>query len=255
MLNAARQALVQLGRKRETTAEQSRYLLDMSMRFQEIVTSALTANYVNCDWFDEYQNLRFATKVVNRNDIFAKTLEQQGHSYIFEGTPSDDPEEGDTVSEQADEKKLDENILIRFVDTPDDLEELTAGPKTIDNQTSEDILTWLTKVHKDSRGFELGTFDSSLLAMTMKTQSSNWEPIAIGYIKDVIIMAHEFISDLLKLICPDQRVRDGLISALMDGLLAKYKGALDHVHFLLHVERTGTPATLNHYFNDNLQKW
>jgi len=235
------------------------------MRFQEIVTSALTANYVNCDWFDENQNLRFATKVVNRNEIFANTLERHGHSYIFDDALSDNPkeeyagseqeDEEDAGSEQEDEEELDQNIQIRFNDTPASLEELAASPETIDNQTSEDILIWLTKVYTDSRGFELGTFDSSLLAMTMKTQSSNWEPIAIGYIKDVIVMAHEFISDLLNLICPDSRVRDGLMSALMDGLLAKYKRALDHVHFLLHVERTGTPATLNHYFNDNLQKW
>lgn len=88
----------------------------------------------------------------------------------------------------------------------------------------------------------------------MKTQSSNWEPIALGYIKDVISMAHKFISDLLQLICPDLRVRDGLMSVLMDELSAKYQDALEHVHFLLHIERMGTPATLNHYFNDNLEK-
>ena len=81
------------------------------------------------------------------------------------------------------------------------------------------------------------------------------KPIAIGYIKDVISMAHTFIRDLLRIVCLDLRVREALMAVLMDELLVKYKAALDHVHFLLHVERTGTPATLNHYFTDNLEKW
>lgn len=91
--------------------------------------------------------------------------------------------------------------------------------------------------------------------MTMKSQSSKWEPIAVGYIKDVIGMAHTFIRHLLRLVCPDHRARESLMSVLMDDLLIKYKASLDHVRFLLHVERTGTPATLNHYLADNLGKW
>src|SRR6266480_858882 len=238
-LNASRHDLEQLGRQRETKVQQNRYLLDMSMRFHQIVTSALTAKYVDSDWFDKYKTLRLATKVVNRNTIFAETMERHGHSHVFDGAPSksftrpNDPQESDAGFEQSDEEEWHQDIQIRFNDAPACLEELTAGPEPIDNRTSEDILTWLTKVYRRSRGFELGTFDSSLLATTMKTQSSNWEPIAIGYIQDVIVMAHEFISDLLNLICPYPRVRDGLMSALMDGLLAKYKGALEHVHFLL----------------------
>jgi hypothetical protein len=187
-------------------------------------------------------------------------LERHGYSYIFNddlsesGTQLDNPHEDDEETEQTDEKQIDQKIRIRFKKEHTILEELTAGEHTMDSKTSNGILTWLKEVYKTSRGFELGTFDSTLLAMTMKTQSSNWEPIAIGYIKDVISMAHEFIQDLLHLICPDSRVRDGLMSVLMDGLLQKYQGALEHVQFLLRVERNGTPATLNHYFNDNLEK-
>ncbi len=29
---------------------------------------------------------------------------------------------------------------------------------------------------------------------------------------------------------------------------------MSHTHFILRVERKGTPLTTNHYFNDNLQK-
>ncbi|KAK4981722.1 hypothetical protein LTR66_009763 [Elasticomyces elasticus] len=67
-------------------------------------------------------------------------------------------------------------------------------------------------------------------------------------------MAHVFISDLLQLVCPDQRVREELMSVLVEELSTKYHGARDHVRFLLWVERNGTPTTLNHYFSDNLEE-
>ena len=98
------------------------------------------------------------------------------------------------------------------------------------------------------------TFDSSLLAMTMKAQSSKWEEIALAYISDVVTMAHTFIVDLLRLVCPSLRVHEGLMSILMDDLMAKYKTAFDSAQLLLRLERMGTPITLNHYFNDNLEK-
>ena len=62
-------------------------------------------------------------------------------------------------------------------------------------------------------------------------------------------------SDLLRVVCPIERVQLGVISLLSDHLLEKYRLAIAHVHFLLKNELDETPATLNHYFNDNLEKW
>jgi hypothetical protein len=41
----------------------------------------------------------------------------------------------------------------------------------------------------------------------------------------------------------------------MDLLLEKYQSATSHVKFLLKIKLDGTPAKLNHYFNENLEKW
>jgi hypothetical protein len=250
----------------------------MSTRFQEIASAALSANYAGSDWFDQHTKLRFATAVVNRNEKFSIMLQDHGHSYEFDhassstsedGEEEDNEDEGvedgedgeaeddedDEGSEEESDEELEEGeIRVRFVKTTSGLEELTPCEDTIRDDRQKNILRWLRSVYKTSRGFELGTFDSSLLAVTMKTQSVNWEPIAMGYIHDIISMAHRFISDLLNLICPDERVRDGLMSVLADKLSDKYQAALNHVRFLLHVERAGTPATLNHYFSDNLEK-
>ncbi|KAL8836216.1 MAG: hypothetical protein Q9176_006477, partial [Flavoplaca citrina] len=67
-------------------------------------------------------------------------------------------------------------------------------------------------------------------------------------------MAHTFVIDLLRVVCPVERVRTGIMSLLTGHLMEKYKAAISHVNFLLEIELDGTPATLNHYFNDNLEK-
>jgi hypothetical protein len=64
-----------------------------------------------------------------------------------------------------------------------------------------------------------------------------------------------FICKLLHHVCPDERTRTGLFSILIDLLLERYQKAIDHVRFIIKVERFSTPMTLNHYFNDNLQKF
>ena len=235
------------------------------MRFQEITVLALNANYVGSDWFDQYPSLRFVTAVVNRNELFASTLKQHGQSYEFKAV---EPDQTDMVAEtepkpfnsgilpvgDPDTDGMKEQINLRTTKNHADLEEVMFEKETINKEIGRNTLEWLEAVYKTSRGFELGTFDSSLLATTMKTQSLKWEGLALGYISDVVSMALTFIIDLLCLTCPDARVRNGLMSMLMEGLMAKYKGAFDSVRFLLHVERTGTPTTLNHYFNDNLEK-
>lgn len=117
------------------------------------------------------------------------------------------------------------------------------------------IIAWLDKVYKGSRGFELGTFDASLLPIIWKKQSANWDDLALGYVSDIVSLVHNFILALISAICEDQRVQSALMSVLMDGLIDRYKKSIDHAKFILYVERSGTPLTANHYFADNLEKW
>lgn len=249
-LNASKLELDTLGAKRETSSEQRSYLLEMSMRFQSVVTMALSANYAGNDWFDSTPSLRLATSVVNRNDAFASTIERYGHAYTFGATEN----KGNVMPQPPFPEGKEELVILRSTVDQPDLMELPAQEGKTSIKIGTNILNWLTGVYKQSRGFELGTFDSSILAETMKMQSCRWEAIATCYMLDVISMTHVFIKDLLNLVCPDRHTREGIISILMDPLMAKYRNALDHANFLLHVERKGTPTTMNHYFNDNLEK-
>jgi len=220
------------------------------MRFRDITSMALNAQYTGSTWFDTCESSRLATTVVNRNESLSEMVEHYGHSYKFDDSEVDSGSAPPPASTAEYEK-----IYVRELDIHEDLEDLMLGEEEIDAYIGQGILRWLGEVYKGSRGFELGIFDSSMLATTMKTQSVKWEPIALGYIADVVGTVHAFIEDLLQLVCPDNRVRAEITSKLMEKLIVKYNGAIDHVRFLLDVERAGTPATLNHYFNDNLEKW
>lgn len=116
------------------------------------------------------------------------------------------------------------------------------------------IIPWLDKVYKGSRGFELGTFDASILPSIWKKQSANWDDLALGYVSDIVSLVHNFTVTLLAATCEDQRVQSALMSVLMDGLVECYKKSIDHAKFILYVEKVGTPLTANHYFADNLEK-
>ena len=88
-----------------------------------------------------------------------------------------------------------------------------------------------------------------------KEQSKKWEAITKAYIRHVIFMVHHFISEVTKEICPDPKVLEQLWdTVLSDELQKSYQRAIENVKFLLSLELEGDPLTLNHYFNDNLQK-
>nr|POE78435.1 hypothetical protein CFP56_60667 [Quercus suber] len=88
----------------------------------------------------------------------------------------------------------------------------------------------------------------------MKKQASKWQAISLGYLSDVIVLVHQFITTALQSVCPDTDVQKVLLGIMSEGLMARYEGALKHTSFLLEIENDGLPMTMDHYFNDILQK-
>ena len=86
-----------------------------------------------------------------------------------------------------------QGLILRHTNDIDDLEDLISGDRLFDDKVHSNIIEWLSELYKGSRGFELGTFDKNLLSRTMKAQSAKWEPLAHGYILDVIHLAHRFV--------------------------------------------------------------
>ena len=154
------------------------------------------------------------------------------------------------------EKEGDEEIAnVRYEEDHRQLDDITHGDYDIPLPKDTGIKAWLRKEYESSRGFELGTFDASLLPIVWKKQSVNWNALALGYISDVVSIVHDFIDKLLAKLCPDTRVLRELQSVLSEKLMERYKRGIDHTKWLLSVERSGMPLTANHYFADNLEKW
>ena len=191
--------------------------------------------------------------VVTRNQLFSKTMARHGHNYKFKSVDIDRAS-GPTDEADTSEDEDDLDLVLRKEKDQEELEEIMYRTWSIQKTAMADFMRWLREIYQNSRGFELGTFDSSLLALTMKTQSSKWEAIVLSYICDVVSMAYTFITTLLRLVCPNLRICDGLVSVLTDKLVARYKAALESGHFLLRIERKGTPITLNELFSQRLEE-
>ena len=255
----ARKKLLRFGEKRDSAETQRQYLLKMCMDFQEITNFALTANYNASKYFDMDPSLRLATLVINRSELLSDAMQAFGHLHPFHGGRRNDSETGDDDI-SGDDSSHESNVepdLCEFhtVDIHPDLLDMTYDNEFEKAEPDSSIMKWLSTLFKASRGFELGTLNASILATAMKVQSRNWEGFAQGYVVDIVSMVHEYLTSLLNIVCAgDSRAHDGILALLMDPLLERYKAAIRHVDFLLHVELTGTPATMNHYFSDNLEK-
>ncbi|KAF9890136.1 hypothetical protein FE257_006297 [Aspergillus nanangensis] len=228
-----------------TPLNQARFVMDIIASFQELASQALAANYGASDVFDQNPQLRLATVVMNRSTEFADDMEKWGHKYV------------DNKSRQANKAVREESGIRKtrkVADLPQ-LEETVPEALDVALPVPLDMDAWLTQLHINSRGFETGCISPSALATSMKEYSSKWPAWSLGYIADIITIVHGFIVQALASICNDRHVEGALLSLIMDDLLEAYQRAVNQVKLLLHVERNGTPLTLNnHYFNDILER-
>lgn len=240
-----------------------------------MASRALRADYGSNAIFDTKSSLRLATRVVDRNDAFSEDVHEVGHTMEFhnnalttdldragsgaivEASGFEVQEASEADSSDETESDTEKELLFEKVRRTQDhweLEDILIQDSGISEPETTGILDWLEEVYKTSRGFEIGTFDAAIFPIIFKKQSIDWEALALGYISDIISHIHDFIRDLTSSLCPDKQVQKGIMSAILDSLMECYKKSLDHARFILGVERAGTPLTVNHYFNDNLEK-
>ncbi|KAL9126918.1 MAG: hypothetical protein Q9217_004113 [Psora testacea] len=258
-LKVCKQNLEHLGPSRGTKDQQYTLILDLATRFQRIATLALNAHYGGDDVFESFPNLRLATAIVNRNEKFSEDVWKKGHKMAFrqDAFLEEEASELDTSLSEEDLVFAEGNeklYPVRHVNSYWELEDILFECEGVLEPKATGIKNWLMGVYKSSRGFELGTFDASLLPIIWKKQSTKWNALALGYISDVVCIVHGFTLGLLPVICKDARIQKGLKSVLLDRMIDKYKRSIEHANFILAVERAGTPLTTNHYFADNLEK-
>ncbi|KAF3481522.1 dynamin family protein [Arthroderma uncinatum] len=222
-LQVSRRMLQALGTERDTPEKQRAFLVGLATQYERVTSHAMSANYGADDLFDKHKELRIATIVAQRNDVFSSNMEFWGHE-----------RDADSDDEIFDDKRK-KKVNIRTTTDKDDLEDIIQ-PQEYLLSPSLGITYWLKTLYQDSRGFELGTFASTLLPAIMKEQSKKWDLVALGYISDIMVMTHSYVLCLLEAICVDERIKSGLVSVLMDGLLDRYRKARDQVVFLLNIE-------------------
>ncbi|KAM3425678.1 hypothetical protein BST61_g7618 [Cercospora zeina] len=223
-----------LGAERNTPAEQTAYLIELATRFQRLVSMSISATHGADDTFEKSPALCIAPAVMSRMKTFSDEMAQYGESYAFARDDKSTLKDDDSIS---DESSTEQTFRIRKYNDREDLVDILFPQESLDVPLHGEMGEWLLQVFRANRGFELGTFSASILATVMKKQSSKWASISLGFVSDVIVIVHHFISSALASICDDSNVLDTLASRLSDQL-----------------GTSNTPLTLNHYFNDNLQK-
>ncbi|KAF4957877.1 hypothetical protein FSARC_11150 [Fusarium sarcochroum] len=203
-LKRAQNALKALGPRRLTTSEQARFLMDISLRFRDIATSAIQARYMETDFFNKAISLKLVTVMFNRGEKFANDMAEFAHALNF-NTSHHTGDIGDLDVDCLVFSDL-ETVPTRHVTDPEEIRDVTEENDPIPQPYRQGILSWLKRVHRDSRGFELGTSHSSLLLVTMREQAEKWRSLAMGYISDVIALIHSFIIGLFKHIVPSDNV-------------------------------------------------
>lgn len=252
-LSTSRKQLEDLGADRESADQQRRFLLEMSHNFQDVANCALDAYYSRHTVFGSIPELRIATLAVERMERFAKDIETLGHTVDFESGDGEDeatrsPASG-LMSSNGSEAGA-ENPHLEYPELADLISTNGVAPEPSDSG----ILEWIGEEYRKARGFGLATIGPSILPTIWQEQSKNWEGLTLTYIADIVFFVHDFTCKALAHVCPDEGVRSGLWSVLQERLVDRYRAAVDHVEFIIRVERFGTPLTTNRYFNENLQK-
>ncbi|KAI7225764.1 dynamin GTPase [Hortaea werneckii] len=258
----ARRLLASLGPERESSPDQMAYLTGIATEYQRLVSFALCANHGAHEAFEKRPSLRLAPAIVARMKAFSEDMATYGAKYAFKTKMPEgwknlpltmlEDEENIGVAEVSLEggRRFDS----RVIDDHEDLVDIVSPVQSLPLPRSDGIHTWLKQVFQGNPGFELGTFNPSILSTTMKKQCSKWRDVSLGFVGDVITLVHRFIEAALDATCPDRAVRQCLGSKLSEELLARYQTAIARSKFLLEVEHSDIPITMNHYFNDNLQR-
>lgn len=261
----ATKALKRLGLERETAGQKRTVLLGILSSFQKTTQLALSTNYSVDEIFDSDKEVRLATRISNRNSSFASHIAKLGHEYAFNTKASDTSGQVNTVAQDSPSVEHDEesqplnideikNIGSREIEADEDIQDILYEAVKL-RPARSGISKWITKSHREARGFEIGPFNPVFLSTLMKKQTAKWPVLTQGYISDVIAIVHRFINKALRAACGDKRISDNLIALMWDDLMYKYRQGLSQIDFILSIEREEMPMTLNHYLNDTLQKW
>ncbi|KAK1757179.1 putative dynamin family protein [Echria macrotheca] len=245
-LKEAKEQLQALGDSRAETDEQRAYLGHIAIRFADLVKFGLDAYYNGDEVFLKSKNLRLITRMRDLNDAFAETFYWMGHQIEFESdtkpTLSDQEDEEDGSVSVRREDLYDSPLSIP-IELEEDLDGILIEPFDCPDPQNGSLLNRIQVMYKENRGYELGTFGSSMIPAAFRLQATKWEKMALAHVSNAILVVHHFINAMIAEACPDETVRYALWQAILEELGKRYQRAMDHVRFLLDVELNGKSVT------------
>lgn len=154
-------ALNELGEERDTTEKQSKYLLGIIERFNQLTSQALDASYKD-GVFDRRKDLRLVTELRNRNGRSKDDTENFGHEYCFEPTPTNhietfiDPKTrleicwSGQIKKRSDSERVDTRKLEDHADHVD-LEGIICDKESLPLPCDKGMIDRIEKLHYTSR--------------------------------------------------------------------------------------------------------
>jgi dynamin family protein len=258
-----RRELESLGPARQTEQEQRLFLNTLTHQFQDLVGAALNARYHNHEAFEEQEELRLITYVVNLTEMFNYDFEKKGQLRYFESPAAESSPDGKECTLDESKKESTWADMSAMKKLVEEMSTISVDPflEDIVNKDSQfgspeaGIMNWIECLYVRSRGVELGsTVGGSMLSSAFKEQSGKWSRITEVYVSNVILVIHRFMVIALKRLCSDVRAHEEIWSSIFDEVHNRYKAAMDQAMFLVSIERNKRPYTLNGYFNENLQR-
>ncbi|OQV10542.1 hypothetical protein CLAIMM_14523 isoform 2 [Cladophialophora immunda] len=220
------EGLKELGSSRDTIALQRKYLRDASKKFSDLMKDSIGGDYSD-PFFDprneEGYKRRLRAVIQNIMSGFAEEMRLRGHS-------------------------------VRLVDSKPDHH----GPDGTDNpqvRTRDEFLEYVKHRMRINRGTELpGIFNPSVIGELFRDQSKGWEAIVHRARKKLMDATEDTITRALGHVT-DQSTAYAIQLYLIQSRLGTIgEGFHKKTDEVLTPHKKGHPATLNHYFIENLQK-
>ncbi|KAK4202445.1 P-loop containing nucleoside triphosphate hydrolase protein [Triangularia verruculosa] len=256
MLRVAEKERDDLGPARQDESEQRSFLSTMAGKFQELVTAGIEARYSKYAAFDDSVHLRLITQVVFLADRFSQEFKSKAARRSFDSDADacedfgvDDDDQGAAEARETLEFAVEDLSL-------EDFPELD-GIITDDDDfgyPEDGIMDWITNLHLQSRGMELGTFSDAVWTSAWREQSSKWSAMSRAFASRVIMVVQRFITQAMNIVCVDKEVRETLWACLQEEVLWRYKKTTDFLEYLISVERDLNPYTLNQNFSKARQE-
>jgi hypothetical protein len=158
-----------LGLERNTSAEQTAYLIGLATKFQRLVSLSMNATHGADDAFETSPGLCIAPAVMSRMKIFSDEIARYGESYSFN---CNDDVIAPVFMKDSEEDLDEETFDTRKEDDPEELVDILHPQESLCYPLHGETKDWLLQILKSNQGFELGTFNASILATVMKKQSS-----------------------------------------------------------------------------------